>query len=224
MISAGNDIVALNSRSARAGSKRFYSKILCDQELALYNGQIRLALPLYQYVWLIWSVKEAVYKFQQQSNGLLRFAPKKMRVQNIRLRESQDAGFTENAGNGMREWQNNRSCHCTVISHEQVFYTRSFIYSDYIHTVANNHPCFDNISWCVRQITQTDYDTQSGEVRLFLLKRLREIFPGTPLRIGKHSSGYPLLLNNDSVMPVPLSFTHDEQFIAWSFNLPPGIR
>ena len=223
MISAGNDIVALNSHSARAGSKRFYSKILCDPELVLYTRQMQLVLPLYQYVWLIWSVKESVYKFQQQNNPLLRFAPKKMMVQNMLLREDR-AGLSENSGNETMEWENDRCCHCTIISHDQVFYTRSFICSDYIHTVANSHPCFDNISWSVRQIAQTDYHTQSGEVRSFLLEQLRDIFPGTPLEIGKHAAGYPLLLNNGSAMPVPLSFTHDEQFIAYSFNLPPGNR
>jgi len=224
LISAGNDIVALNSHSARAGSKRFYSKILCDPELVLYNGQMQLALPLYQYVWLIWSVKESVYKFQQQNNPLLPFAPKKMTVQNVLLSEDGAPGFSENSGNEITEWRNNRSCHCTIISHNQIFYTRSFICSDYIHTVANSHPCFDNISWRVRQIVQTDYHTQSGEVRSFLLEQLRDIFPGTLLEIGKHAAGYPFLLNNGSAMPVRLSFTHDEQFIAYSFNLPPGNR
>src|SRR5436190_13756044 len=135
----------------------------------------------------------------------------------------QNVEFSGNAGNDITEWPNRRSCRCTIISHNEVFYSRSFICNDYIHTVANNHLCFDNISWGVRQIAQTDYDTQSGEVRSFLLEQLQRIFPGTPLQTAKHASGFPVLLHKNAAMPVALSFTHDEQFVAFSFSLPTGM-
>ena len=64
MISAGNDIAALAKvNKERIPQPRFYSKILSDSERALYHQPQLTILPFENYVWLLWSVKESVYKY-----------------------------------------------------------------------------------------------------------------------------------------------------------------
>jgi len=63
MLSAGNDIVDLSLIDInKTRDFRFYSKILCHSEQDLYIT-LDKKINFEQYVWLLWSIKESVYKY-----------------------------------------------------------------------------------------------------------------------------------------------------------------
>src|ERR1700761_7632079 len=72
--STGNDIVDLSATDPlRTCSHRFYSRIISGEEKTLYD-QLG-GLPFDNYVWLLWSIKESVYKYTSRTNTTLVFAP-----------------------------------------------------------------------------------------------------------------------------------------------------
>ena len=84
MSSTGNDIVALNeSVVAKAAQPRFYSKIMAADEMNFFNEQAADKLSLGEYVWLLWSVKESVYKFLKRTQPGFLFSPQKIIVHQL---------------------------------------------------------------------------------------------------------------------------------------------
>ena len=78
MISAGNDIVALNVIDIqRTQSPAFYAKFITPTEFELYNPN---EITLINFVWLLWSAKESAYKYLKRINSELIFAPIKIKV------------------------------------------------------------------------------------------------------------------------------------------------
>src|ERR1700740_2467205 len=84
MISAGNDVVSLAAIDiTRTNQHKFYSKILSDSEIPLYNEFSLAQIPFEHFVWLLWSIKESAYKFLQRNNPGLIFTPVKFVVNDL---------------------------------------------------------------------------------------------------------------------------------------------
>ena len=65
--STGNDIVALIATDKeRASHYRFYSRILTAGEQTLYAQQQADGMPFEHFIWLLWSIKESVYKYSSR--------------------------------------------------------------------------------------------------------------------------------------------------------------
>src|SRR6202000_275791 len=146
MISIGNDIIALDKIDAgRTIQPVFYSRILDPSEAGLYSEFS--PLPFEQYVWLLWSIKESVYKCIKRAQPELRFSPRKIIVREIDRSDTYQSVVDFNS---------------TPIS------TRSWVNENFITTVATNDARFDKDKICygVRQIGQTDPESQSQQVRL----------------------------------------------------------
>src|SRR5579863_5891465 len=100
MKSTGNDIVALSGIDReRTGQARFYSRILALSEQALYCRDRFADLPFEHFVWLLWSVKEAVFKYQKRNMPGLVFSPRRILVQELVC----PGVGGEDAGAGMRK-------------------------------------------------------------------------------------------------------------------------
>ena len=68
MRSTGNDIIGLKSIDPHLTiQQRFYSKILSFSELELYYRKASETIPFENFIWLLWSVKESVYKYQKRN-------------------------------------------------------------------------------------------------------------------------------------------------------------
>jgi phosphopantetheinyl transferase (holo-ACP synthase) len=81
VISAGNDIVALNAiDKGRSCMPAFYSKFITSAELSLHNPA---QLSLDSFIWLLWSVKESAYKYLKRTDNELVFSPIKLSVSKI---------------------------------------------------------------------------------------------------------------------------------------------
>lgn len=105
---------------------------------------------------------------------------------------------------------------CNVLYDGQKYYTRSFINSHFIFTVANNTNCFENIFWGIQAIDKNSYTSQTQSVRAFVLEKLQEQFENEYLQIEKSVIGFPFIVQYSHI---PLSFTHHGNFVGYSFVL-----
>ena len=103
-------------------------------------------LPFEQYVWLLWSIKESVYKCIKRAQPELRFSPRKIIVRGI---DRSDDTYRS-----------------LVYFNSIPFYAESQVNDKFISTLATNDTRFDRICWDVQQIGQTDSESQSQRVKI----------------------------------------------------------
>ncbi|MEX6688093.1 4'-phosphopantetheinyl transferase superfamily protein [Danxiaibacter flavus] len=218
MISVGNDIISLKSIDAtRTKQARFYSKFLTQEEVDLYDETFAAILPFEHFAWLLWSVKESVYKCHKRNNTELIFSPKKIIIEQVDLPKGQPVvTFTTNKISA-KGFNPNHSFECIAVYDEISFRSRSLVSNEFIHSVVTNGDGFMHIQWGISRIKSYDYAFQHLEVRELTLKQLKELFPSANLQINKNQNGIPDILIDDNKSGMPLSFSHHEQFIAYCF-------
>ncbi|MDB5004268.1 MAG: 4-phosphopantetheinyl transferase superfamily protein [Mucilaginibacter sp.] len=212
MISAGNDIVALNAiDKRRTNLPAFYSKFITPSELTLYNES---DISFQNFVWLLWSVKESVYKYLKRGDGDLVFSPSRIKIQQIDVAD----GFsncplqTDESIDLLYSGQ-------TLFSSDQLYF-QSSINKNFIATVVNDDAGFEQIYWVVKLIDKPDHASQSKAVRLFVLDKLNSLIIEDDLWINKHPIGYPILLHNNQQIDIPISFAHHDRYVSYSFQIP----
>ena len=200
--STGNDIVDLAATDPqRMGSYRFYSRIISSEEKVLYDqlGE----LPFDRYVWLLWSIKESVYKYTSRTDNGLAFSPLTIPV--LQLDPPSGDGFYKSM----------------IIYGSEMLYSRSIITERLIVTVVSNDEKFDRTWWGFRSIDDAGYADQSASVRTFALGKLSTALSRADLRIEKTAAGYPVVLDSKGLLDIPLSLAHHGHFVAYSYHLPP---
>jgi phosphopantetheinyl transferase (holo-ACP synthase) len=215
MTGLGNDLIDLKlTDAARTQSPRFYSKILADTELQLYQSKFA-AFPLQQFVWLLWSIKESAYKALQRYQPDLVFTPVKMAVVSLMPPINPHQPAFENKTTSMGF--NDAVCFKSIIHfNSQTLYARSVIYGDeLIHTVACADDDFRNIHWGIRRVMETGPAGQSLTVREFLLAELSSLFPAFKLAVEKSLSGYPFITSDGVAMDLPVSLSHHGEFVGY---------
>jgi phosphopantetheinyl transferase (holo-ACP synthase) len=220
MTSAGNDIVAFKKTNfERIKEKIFYSKILCKTELDLFQKELSEKISFENFVWLSWSIKEAGYKFFKRLDPDLDFSPLKFIVPSVQFPEQHfNLRFTNNY---FENTDINEDCFYTasVLFEENILYSKSIIHKDFISTIVNDAEDFSKICWGIKSIDHSDYANQSKEIRSFLLEKMNSIFPDENIQIEKHEVGYPVLLKDEKIMDIPVSFSHHSNFIGYCFEL-----
>lgn len=216
MLSTGNDIVDLRLTDAdRTNQSRFFSKILSpsEQQSALPE------LPFEQYVWLLWTIKESVYKYFKRLIPDLTFSPPRIVIDQLNFPEivfnlSSQNEFCE------KDISQNAFYHGKAsLVHGTVFF-RSIITEDLIVTIVDADPDFSKTHWGIKVCEDTEAENLSAEVRAFSLKRLNSILSTANLRFEKSQIGYPVLLNQNEELKIPVSFAHHERFVTYCFKLP----
>jgi phosphopantetheinyl transferase (holo-ACP synthase) len=217
MTSTGNDIVSLSAiNAARTNQYKFYSKILSDQENPLYNEFNLAGIPFENFVWLLWSIKESAYKFLQRHEPGLIFTPVKFVVKKLQIPENY--AVTNFAANiEATGFENNCSINGLVNFGQHTLYSRSVIYKELIVTIVNNEDSFENTCWGIKSINDPGQENQSKEVRLFLLDKLKTLYGNANFKINKNQHGCPVLLKDGKDINVPISLSHHENFIGYSF-------
>ena len=199
MISTGNDIIAFaETDNDRTSLHRFYSRIFSPREFLLYDGLTGLSFPVF--VWLMWSIKESVYKYVSRADPRLRFAPLKIPVNRLRQREGYYEGLICYGGLSL--------------------YSRSFPGEETIMTVVSEEIGFTHVRWGIQAIGGSDYSTQSALVRTFALQSLSTALPGAALRIIRTADGPPEVWDDERPLNIPLSLAHHGRYVAWSYRLP----
>lgn len=200
----GNDIISLSDKKNQASFSRprYLKKVLCSYELDVIRKNPNLDfLPF-----LKWTCKETAYKIAVKSGFRKSFCPSDFRVtlaigQNQNTVQSAVLGKTIHKGN--------------------VVYTKSIIDSSYIHTVGTdvNIISLDFISE-VRQLGPANVDNQSANTRDLFIHNLAETLnlDKSDISISSDSyTGIPKVLFKDKPLEVDLSFSHDGEFVSYSY-------
>lgn len=113
----GNDVVDLALAKAESNWQRkgYLNKIFTTKEQNLIYSAQNPTLM----VWILWSRKEAVYKIIRQENGVRGFYP--LRIENTDFK------------NGI------------IIFEQQLFYTKTTIKDDFIHSIALKNQAFGGV-------------------------------------------------------------------------------
>ena len=201
MISIGNDIVSLNlTDTRRTRLPQFYNKILNAVEIEQHQ---RCVLPFEQYVWLLWSIKEAVYKCAKRHNTTLLFSPKKIIVQNI---------------TGV---QGGAEVTCAATCNRVTYYGKSYVYDQVIHSIATNQTPsrLDSIHWGLQFIGDDCNENQSAQVRELTRDAVSNMFGAASISFTSADAGYPQLVINNTISELPLSFSHHGNYVAYALYL-----
>jgi phosphopantetheinyl transferase (holo-ACP synthase) len=218
MISTGNDIVALGSIDKdKTNEFRFYSKILSASEQALYQHPVTKNMPFENYVWLLWSVKESVYKYLKRLDDALLFSPTKIIIKDLslspdKLSPAMEYIVPKGSINSDKIYVGKATLGSVTL------YFRSRICDQWINTVVNDQDDFDNIYSGVHLINNKSADNQSKRVRSFLLRRLKKQITGS-LQISKNSAGCPIIVGQKREMPIPVSLAHHDYWVAYCFKM-----
>jgi phosphopantetheinyl transferase (holo-ACP synthase) len=219
MVSAGNDIVSLVANDTeRAIRPVFYKKILSDTEVAQYQ-QYQNDITFVNYIWLLWSAKEAAFKYLQRLDPGLVFSPTRYIVTLLCAPAQAIPGNFEQSQAEYVGFDNAVSWIALVKHYSKTVYARSMLYPNVIHSVVNGHENFENVYWGIKTIQNTHPENQSSAVRKFLSHRLHGIFGNKIPQLFKSEYGFPIILNGITKMFMPASFSHHEGFIAYSFAL-----
>jgi phosphopantetheinyl transferase (holo-ACP synthase) len=217
--STGNDVVALKAIDReRSGNAGFYSKILSVSEHALYCPRKFADMPFEEFLWLLWSVKESIYKYLKRSLTGLLFSPVKIVIQRVDLPYSRTIAKFEGL-----QWENGDGSSVgdfyrgTALCETGIFYFRSKVHAEFISTVVSATEDFENIRWGVKRVDRSGYDHQSIAVRAFVLDKLKLLLSGDDLKIAKSDAGHPIVLKGTEETGIPLSLAHHDHFIAYSF-------
>jgi phosphopantetheine--protein transferase-like protein len=216
--SAGNDIVALASVSRdRTVQPNFYSKIISPLEQKVYNQSSLPGMPFENFVWLLWSIKESVYKYLQRIFPDLVFSPTKIIVQDIKVVHDEVGNSFECniANSGFRyEFYTGK-----IVYGSNVLFFRSKISNEWIASIVDEDPNFEKVWWGVQSIEGVDYEHQSASVREFVLQRLASLLTGD-LTIEKSEMGIPVVKKKSEALDLPVSLAHHGRFIAYAFSPP----
>jgi hypothetical protein len=201
--STGNDIVDLAATDPRRTcSYRFYSRIISGEEKALFDQPAMGGLTFDKYVWLLWSIKESVYKYTSRTDDELIFSPFTIPV--LQLDPPSGDGFYKSM----------------IIYGSEMLYSRSIITDRLIVTVVSGDENFDHTWWGFRSIDDAGDAAQSASVRTFALGKLHSVLSRADLRIEKTAAGCPILLDGKGLLDIPLSLAHHGHFVAYSYHLP----
>lgn len=200
MTSTGNDIVALKAINVvRTKQPNFYSRIITSAEQELYYAELQDQLPFEHFVWMTWSIKESAFKCLKRFDPGLIFSPSKLQVSELKRPAEQWNGVVQFG--------------------DRLLYFQSVINSEFIFSMVNETADFFKTYWDIKQIESTEPIAQSAAVREFLLERFGQLFPGNNMQITKHPHGWPVIADEQEELPIPVSFTHHDHFVAYSFQL-----
>lgn len=215
MISVGNDIVDLQIINIeRTRQAQFYNKILQPQEVALYN---KLSiLPFESFVWLMWSIKEAVYKFFKRNNPALAFSPKKIVARalhlpaNFRLqplREKVNESGISVAGQPIKS---------VITFNDAEVFSTSLVFNQLVHSIVYTSEK-SNIYQGIKHINPGEQSLQSVLVRRFAVQKIENLLHLPSLKIVNNAADCPLVLNDkDEAVNALVSLSHHGSYVAYA--------
>jgi phosphopantetheinyl transferase (holo-ACP synthase) len=219
VLSIGNDLVFLKDprRINRGRDIRLLKKILTEseQEIITNNSEADLL------VWLLWSFKEAAYKYCKRSFPELVFAPKEFVILNI------SGGLlsfpVSKISNDLNRKGFEDLCKtvASVYTPNGILEANSVINKNYIHSVVcGSGAQMNDVVWGVKNIPHCSHNSQSVEVRRFaatsILKAL-ETHGNPEITFAKNPIGYPEIFVNEIKHDIPLSFSHDNCYVSFAF-------
>jgi len=216
----GNDIVYLHSGvyNDRIAGSRFKTKFLNAQELELFSS----GDPEVYLLWMIWSVKEAVFKCCKRTENQLKFNPTRITVFSIfsNTDKQPNPEFNPDRLEGMgTDRLYSINCRIKYLSH--IFYSSSLVTNRFIHTIAcADETSFKSAFWGVKKMNHTDYSLQSQEVRKYLADAICSNEPSLSsgyFHFSKDEFFIPELYINQMKSNLVFSLSHDHHYLAYSY-------
>lgn len=202
MISTGNDIVSLDRINVeRTNEFRFYTKILDASEKELFHP-IQLQIPFTHYVWLLWSVKEAAYKFVKRLDSDIKFSPLKFVV-------------TELHPDTMKEQIKNRFFTGRIIFQQKTLFFNTEYNHSFLHTIVHHKNNFDTVFTGYATQQSDVYEQQSIAAKQLLQKDFSHRF-NQLIHVEKNAVGYPEIYCNEKKSAIPVSISHDGFLVGYS--------
>jgi len=100
-----------------------------------------------------------------------------------------------------------------------MLYSRSLMYRDLIASVVNDQENFENVCWGIKLIDDADPDYQSATVRDFSIDKLCQLLNAGDITIIKSKEGIPVVMKGNEVLSIPVSLSHHEEWVGYSFKL-----
>jgi len=187
----GNDIVDLHLAAVQSNwnRNRFLDKVFTKEEQDL----IFSSKTPFKMVWLLWSMKESVYKVHVQQTSKRFFNPKKLQCKLT----SETEGLIEINGNR--------------------FMTKSQVNTNFIHTVAglkNNKKMLSTTF----KLNGSSYPIQHKESYKKLIDKISKKWklPSYDIHIKKNKAGIPKLYLNSKELKIPFSISHHGYYGAYA--------
>jgi hypothetical protein len=217
--STGNDIVALQATDPeRTGRFAFYSRILSAGEQTLFRRKAYPGLSFDRYVWLLWSIKESVYKYEQRVRPDLVFSPVRIELCTLDARWTSDSHCTPDASSP--EISSPDFYEGMVVFGAAPLYSRSILQGEIIATVVSEDENFTDTCWGFTPIGHSTYAEQSSAVRTLAVHELSTALSKSNLRIEKTPTGIPVVSAGEELLDIPISLAHHDRYVAWSYVLP----
>lgn len=192
----GNDIIDLSV----AGRHRpaYFERL---SRVSFYKEEINLtqSWDSLTSLWLLWSLKEATYKYVVQEGWLDgNFIPKEFEVIEIERMKDSLAGYVNYSGMKVK--------------------TYSILNDRYVHSLALKMD-IDQISTAVCELPGTTYQIQSDVVKKTILTHFASAIarPGHALSIKKDGQEIPFFDDSGERLPFDLTLSHHGSFGAYAF-------
>jgi len=101
----------------------------------------------------------------------------------------------------------------TIKFGNNVLYSNSLIYQEFVCSFVHDNSDLSRVHWGIKRIDNDEAEVQSTEVRAFLADNFNE--PG--VIISKKTRDIPVLVKNDVELAVPVSLSHHDKFLSYSF-------
>jgi hypothetical protein len=197
----GNDIIDLNRHSVshRHTDERFIQKILHPVEIILLQQCQQPSL----FLWLLWTLKEAAYKYGKQQDSQLLFSPRKLFVAEDNLGIA--FSLVPNENFVVHDLLN-------MIQHRihtdfGILNGHTVISKNYIHSLVLNEE--KGIYWGIKKIETDQHKHQREEVRNFALESI-------PLNGASLQFEDKIPFIHSSGKKYPASFSHDGFYVSFA--------
>lgn len=198
----GNDIVDLTRARTESNWQRkgYIQKIFTLQEQHL----IDTATNPEQMVWMLWSMKESVYKATFRQTRLRCFAPQKISCQLTSITETEATGS---------------------VFYGITYQTKTLLTSNYITSFAFAVANPSNFHQHIIPLERTDHSYQSAQVRQKLLQYCSRKLstPNATIYLSQQDDGVPeLIIAQPSGQPtvIPVSLSHHGHYGAFVIGWP----
>lgn len=194
----GNDIVDLTTSVIGQGERRlrYLEKILTENEIQILDSLGNED----KWIWLLWSIKESVYKIIHRSERKMKYVPKSIQCIEVCFISHEEY-------------------YSKVVYNGAMYIAKSLMHDDYISTVATaDSEDMDKIYHESFPIPKDDNQSEylDNKVRVFYSNLIN---PGRKnLTIKRDKNGIPHLVYDEQEIGY-LSFSHHGQFGAFAFIL-----
>lgn len=179
----GNDIIDLQAARSESNWRRkgYFQKVFSPLE----QDWIKTSPNPDLLVWILWSIKEAVYKAHFRLTQLWEFAPAKVKVTKFTLQEERAVGEVE--------------------YHDKIFFSNTFISDTFVHSIALSDPLnFPAIQVLALKTPSRDYE---------LILRSRNLIKKDQ-KIVKTTEGIPNIVSKGENLPSPVSISHHGEYLG----------